>query len=292
MSAHLKWSDRFWTSADGLKLHYRDYDGPLDRPPILCLPGLTRNAADFEPVADRFAGEWRVLSVDFRGRGGSQHDPKAENYRPNIYVADLLKLLDQLGIADAVFVGTSLGGLVTMAMAANDSERIAGALLNDIGPEIDPHGLERIATYVGKPVTFDTFAAAVDRVSERNAGIYPDFSREQWEDFVRRIMRGDDESGWIFDYDMKIAETFAAPASSSEFDGWHYFRSLDGRPVTILRGETSDLLSADVAKRMTEEIEDCEMVTVPRVGHTPTFEEPESVAAVERLLQRVLSASG
>lgn len=292
MTASPNWSDRFWTSVDGLKLHYRDYDGPLDRPPILCLPGLTRNAADFEPIAHRFAGEWRVLSVDFRGRGKSSHDPKPENYHPKTYVEDLLKLLDQLGIADAVFIGTSLGGLVTMAMASNDSERIAGALLNDIGPEIDPRGLERIATYVGKPVAFESFAMAVDRVAERNAGIYPDFSRRAWEDFVRRIMRGDDETGWQFDYDMTIAQTFTAPADSTKFDGWRYFRALEGRPVTILRGELSDLLSADIAKRMCKEIEDCELVTVPRVGHTPTFEEPESVAAVERLLARVLAASG
>jgi len=290
MTASRKWSDRFWTSVDGLKLHYRDYDGPLDRPPILCLPGLTRNAADFEPVADRFAGAWRVLAVDFRGRGGSQHDPKSANYRPATYVGDLLKLLDQLGIADAVFVGTSLGGLVTMAMASNDSERIAGALLNDIGPVIDPRGLERIATYVGKPVTFATFADAVDRVSERNADIYPDFSRPQWEAFVKRLVRGHQSTGWQFDYDMKIAETFKGPADSNQFDGWHYLQALDGRPVTILRGELSDLLSEEVAQRMCGEIGDCELVTVPRVGHTPTFEEPESVAAVERLLSRVAAS--
>ena len=290
MIASPKWSDRFWTSVDGLKLHYRDYDGPLYRPPILCLPGLTRNAADFEPIADRFAGDWRVIAVDFRGRGQSQADPFSVNYRPATYVGDLLKLLDQLGIADAVFVGTSLGGLVTMAMASNDSERIAGALLNDIGPEIDPRGIERIATYVGKLITFATLAEAVDRISERNAEIYPDFGPDQWERFVRRIMRGDDRSGWHFDYDMKIAETFAAPADSAQFDGWHYFQALDGRPVTILRGGLSDLLSVEVAERMCSEISDCEFVTVSKVGHTPTFEEPESIAALERLLQRVSAA--
>ena len=100
------WSDRFWNSVDGLKLHYRDYDGPRDRPPIICLPGLTRNARDFEPVADRFAGEWRVIAVDFRGRGLSDHDPKPEQYLPVVYAADILKMLDQLGIADAVFICT------------------------------------------------------------------------------------------------------------------------------------------------------------------------------------------
>ena len=290
MNPHPKWSDRYWNSVDGLKHHYRDYPGPHGRPPILCLPGLTRNAADFEPVAERFAGEWRVLAIDFRGRGASERDPNPANYRPVTYVADLLKLLDQLGIADAVFVGTSLGGLVTMALAASDSERIAGALLNDIGPEIDPAGLARIATYVGKPARFETFAEAVDRVATRNADIHPGYSRAEWERVVRRLLRGSERDGWTFDYDLRIADNFTAPANPSEFEGWHYLDSLDGRPVTILRGELSDLLSPEVAARMCERLADCELVTVPGVGHPPTFDEPESIAALDRLLERVLVA--
>ena len=289
MNAPTDWSDRYWNSADGLKLHYRDYAGPHERPPILCLPGLTRNAADFEPVADRFAGEWRVLSIDFRGRGASERDPDAANYRPATYVVDLLKLLDQLGIADAVFVGTSLGGLVTMALAATDGERIAGALLNDIGPDIEPAGLDRIAGYVGKPARFESFSEAVDRIAERNADIHPDFARSNWERFARRLLRGNERDGWTFDYDLRIADSFTAPADPEQFDGWRYLDSLDGRPVTILRGELSDLLSAEAAERMRGRIGDCELVTIPRVGHAPTFEEPESIAALERLLERVLA---
>ena len=290
MNLHPDWSDRYWTSVDGLKLHYRDYAGPHERPPILCLPGLTRNAADFEPVAERFAGDWRVLAIDFRGRGGSAHDPEPANYRPATYVADLLKLLDQLGIADAVFVGTSLGGLVTMALAASDGERIAGALLNDIGPEIEPAGLARIATYVGRPARFKTLADAVDRVSARNADIHPGYSRSDWGRTVRRLLRGNERDGWTFDYDLRIADNFTAPANPSEFDGWHYLDMLDGRPVTILRGDLSDLLGVEVAARMCQRLADCELVTVPGVGHPPTFEEPESIAALERLLARVLAA--
>src|SRR6476619_1618159 len=99
-----KWTDRSWNSVDGLKLHYRDYDGNRDRPPILCIPGLTRNARDFEPIADRFAGDWRVIAIDLRGRGGSERDPDPSHYSPPYYVADVMKFLDQLGIADAVFV--------------------------------------------------------------------------------------------------------------------------------------------------------------------------------------------
>lgn len=285
------WADRFWTSVDGLKLHYRDYAGPHERPPILCLPALTRNAADYEALAARFAGEWRVLSVDFRGRGLSDPDPDPANYRPQTYVGDILKLLDQLGIADALFVGTSLGGLVTMALAASDSERIAGALLNDIGPEIELAGLERIATWVGQPAHFKTVAEAAARVAQRNAAVFPDYGGQEWLRFTRRLLRGDDDNGWDFAYDRAIARAFTAPADPAAFDGWAFLDALGGRPVTILRGELSDLLSADTARRMAERLDDCELVTVPRVGHAPTFDEPESLAALERLLERVLAAA-
>lgn len=290
MNPHPEWSDRYWTSVDGLKLHYRDYLGPHERPPILCLPGLTRNAADFDPVAASFAGEWRVIAVDFRGRGLSQRDPDPANYRPATYVGDLLKLLDQLGIADAVFVGTSLGGLVTMEFAASDAERIAGALLNDIGPDIAQAGLDRIADYVGKPARFASVAEAAERVAARNASVYPEFSPSDWDRFVRRLLTGSDAEGWTFDYDLRIADNFTLPADPAQFDGWGYLDALAGRPVTILRGERSDLLSESVAERMRGCLDDCELVTIPRVGHAPTFDEPESIAALERLLERVLAA--
>ena len=281
------WTDRYWNSADGVKLHYRDHDGNRDRPPILCIPGLTRNARDFAPVADRFAGDWRVISIDLRGRGLSAFDPDPANYKPMVYVADILKMLDQLGIADAVFVGTSLGGICTMALALGDRERIAGALLNDVGPVIDPAGIDRIGTYVGKEVRFSGFDDAVDQMAARNHDIYPDYDRGEWERFVHRLVR-EDGGELRFDYDMAIAGNFESAASAP--DVWPLYHALDGRPVTILRGELSDLLSAEVADRMARELDDVELVTVPRVGHAPSFDEPESLAALDRLLDRVLEA--
>ncbi len=281
------WTDRFWNSADGVKLHYRDHDGNRDRPPILCIPGLARNARDFEPVADRFAGDWRVISIDLRGRGLSAYDPDPANYRPMVYVGDILKMLDQLGIADAVFVGTSLGGVCTMALALGDRERIAGALLNDIGPVVDSAGIDRIMGYVGKATRFAGWDEAIDQVSSRNLDVYPDYSRAEWERFVRRMAR-EDGSSVIFDYDMAIASNFESAATAPEI--WPLFQALDGRPVTILRGELSDLLNAEVAARMATEISDVELVTVPHVGHAPSLDEPESLAALDRLLGRVLEA--
>ena len=282
-----EWTDRYWNSADGVKLHYRDHDGNRDCPPILCIPGLTRNARDFEPVADRFAGEWRVISIDLRGRGLSAFDPDPANYKPMVYVADILKMLDQLGIADAVFVGTSLGGLCTMALALTDRERIAGALLNDIGPVVDMAGIDRIAGYVGKEARFASWDDAVDQLAARNLDVYPDYTRPEWERFARRLARehGPDV---VFDYDMRIADNFESAVTAPEI--WPLYQALDGRPVTILRGELSDLLSTEVAERMASEIGDVELVTVPRVGHAPSFDEPESIAALERLLDRVLEA--
>ena len=282
-----EWTDRYWNSADGVKLHYRDHDGNRDRPPILCIPGLTRNARDFEPVADRFAGEWRVISIDLRGRGGSAFDPVSGNYKPMVYVADILKMLDQLGIADAVFVGTSLGGLCTMALALTDRERIAGALLNDIGPVVDMAGIDRIAGYVGKEARFAGWDEAIAQVAERTVDVYPDYGPAEWDRFVRRMAR-EDGPDVVFDYDMRIADNFERAATAPEI--WPLYQALDGRPVTILRGELSDLLSAEVAERMASEIGDVELVTVPRVGHAPSFDEPESIAALERLLARVVEA--
>ena len=282
-----KWGDRYWNSFDGVKLHYRDYEGNRERPPILCIPGLTRNARDFEPVADRFAGDWRVLSIDLRGRGLSAFDPIPANYKPMIYVADILKLLDQLGIADAIFVGTSLGGICTMALALGDRERIAGALLNDVGPVVNLAGIERIAAYVGKPLTFASWDDAIDQTAARAHDVYPDYGRPEWERFVRRMAI--EENGRVrFDYDMRIADNFAGAASAP--DAWPLYQALEGRPVTILRGELSDLLSAKVAERMATAIDDAELVTVSRVGHAPSFDEPESIAALERLLDRVIEA--
>jgi pimeloyl-ACP methyl ester carboxylesterase len=283
------WTDRYWYSAEGIRLHYRDHDGPRDRPPILCIPGLTRNARDFEPVADRYAGDWRVLSVDLRGRGESDPDPNPRHYAPPFYVADLLKLLDQEGIADAVFIGTSLGGLCTMLLAANDSDRIAGTLLNDIGPEIDQIGLERIGGYVGKEAGFASWEDASHMLATRNADIYPNWSGDDWDRFARRLCH-QTADGIQFQYDMRIAENFGAAANKPEANRWPLYGALAGRPVTILRGELSDLLSQEVAGQMAKALgEDAELVVVPDVGHAPTLEEPEAQDAIDRLLERVMA---
>jgi pimeloyl-ACP methyl ester carboxylesterase len=283
-----KWTDRFWYSAEGLRLHYRNYEGPRDKPPILCIPGLTRNAKDFEPVADRYAGQWRVICVDLRGRGLSDYDPDPSRYRPHHYVADILKLLDQEGIADAVFFGTSLGGICTMLLASTDADRIAGAMLNDIGPEIDQAGVDRIGGYVGREVRFDGWDEAIAALTERNRDIFPNWGPGEWDRFARRIMEETSE-GIGFQYDMRIADNFRAATEGPQGATWELYEALTGRPVLILRGERSDLLTDDTARRMAEALKaDAELVTVPDAGHAPNLEEPEAQEAMDRLLDRVL----
>ncbi len=283
------WSDRYWTSRDGLKLHYREYAGPADRPPVLCLHGLTRNCRDFESLADRLAGDWRVITVDFRGRGDSEYDPQPTRYAPPTYAADVLQLLDEQSIGEAVFVGTSLGGLTTMVVAAFAAQRIAGAVLNDVGPELDMAGIERIRTYVGQPAQFRDWDEAAARLSANHADRHPGYGRDEWLRYAKRVARETDR-GVEFDYDMAIAEPFKQmdDARVAAADAWPLFQALAGRPVLILRGEHSDLLSRETAERMREAVQGAELVTVPNVGHAPDFDEPEAVAAVDRLLQRVL----
>ena len=280
--------DRSIRTPDGLKLHYRDYAGPAEMPPILCLPGLTRNCRDFESVADRLAGDWRVIAPDFRGRGESQHDPDPTNYRPDIYVADMLKLLDQLGIADAVFLGTSLGGIVTMILAYGDEERVAGALLNDIGPEVDPRGIERIRSYVGRPLQWANWGEAAESLGEAQRDVFPQWQPTDWERFARRICRRSQDGVIVLDYDMAIAKPFASANEGTQPDLWPLLGGLKNKPVTVLRGETSDLFAADVATRMIDELgADAELVIISGVGHAPSLNEPQSVAAINRLLDRV-----
>ena len=280
------WTDRSWTSPDGLKLHYRDYPGRDDRPPLLCIPGLTRNARDFEPVAEAFFGEWRVLCPDLRGRGDSEYAKDPASYNPAQYVADIDALLAQAGIARFVAIGTSLGGIVTMLLAEKNAGRIAGAALNDIGPQIERAGVARIREYVGQGRSFPSWMHAARALKEMFGASFPDNDIQDWLRIAKRQMEVGGSGRIALDYDMKIGEAFSIPGAQEVGDLWPAWRALAGRPVLVLRGELSDILSRETLARMCEEVPDAECVTVPRVGHPPTLEEPESHAALARLLAK------
>jgi len=278
--------DRYFTVRDGLSLHYRDYPGPNDRLPILCLHGLTRNARDWEHFAERYSPRFRVLALDFRGRGGSDDDPSPMRYNPLTYAADVIELLDQLGIGQAIFVGTSLGGLVTMTVAAIAPQRIAATILNDVGPDVDRAGVDRILTYVGKDVRFDSWDEAARAIANNNRGAFDRFTHEDWVRMAKRNCR--EENGEIrFDYDMAIAEPFKTTGPTPHVDLWPLFRVLGSRPLLVVRGEKSDLLTVATAERMCREAPGMTLAVVSGVGHAPELNEPQAAAAIDTFLNAI-----
>lgn len=279
--------DGYWWSNDGLRLHYRDYPGRADRPPILCLPGLTRNARDFESVADRIGGEWRVIVVELRGRGESGYAKDPMTYVPLVYVQDVERLLGELALTRFVAFGTSLGGLVTMLLAATARETIEGALLNDIGPDLDPSGIGRIRNSVGKGGSFPTWLHAARAVAEANGAIYPENDLVAWLAMAKRLYRLNAGGRIVLDYDQKISEPFRLPGGESGIDLWPALDKLAEVPTLLLRGERSDVLTTATLEAMTRRLPESEAVTIAGVGHAPTLDEPEAVAAIDRLLTRI-----
>lgn len=280
-------ANRFWSSRDGLKLHFRDYPGNSDSPPVLCLPGLTRNARDFSHLAERLTGQWRVICPDLRGRGDSAYAKDSATYNPLQYADDLSLLLEAEGIERFVVIGTSLGGLLAMLLAMGNSQRLAGVVLNDVGPEISSEGLERIRGYVGQGRSFPTWMHAARALEEGQGPVFPNYAIADWLAMAKRCMVVGGNGRIVFDYDMKIAEPFGQPGGEAGVDLWPAFQALDGRPVTVLRGELSDILSLAILKKMAKSLKDCEAVTVPQVGHAPMLDEPAAIAAIDRLLARV-----
>jgi len=283
------WSDGYWVSSDGLKLHYRDYAGGASRPPILCIPGLTRNARDFEGVAAHLAGDWRLICAELRGRGESAHARDSMSYTPLTYLQDLEALIAELGLGRFILFGTSLGGLMTMLLAASGPGRIAGALLNDIGPELESRGLEHIRSYVGRSQNWPTWLHAARFLQEAQSDRYPGWTLDQWLIYAKRLCRLTSAGRIVFDYDMRIAEPFKLPGGDGGFDLWPAFRALNGIPSLIVHGEISDLLSGGTVAKMVAENTAMKSVTIPNVGHAPTLDEPEAVAAIDDLLKRVLA---
>lgn len=280
------WQDIFWWSTDGLRLHARDYPGDSDALPVLCLPGLTRNARDFDVLARRISGKRRVLAIDLRGRGESAYAKDPMTYVPLTYAQDIAALLADQGIDRFIAVGTSLGGTVAMLLAGILPGRIAGALLNDVGPEVDPAGVSRIRNYVGRSSVWPTWMHAARATQELNVETYPDWGVEDWLAMAKRLYRLNSAGRIVLDYDMKIAEPFRAPGNGTEPDMWRALAALGSIPLLVVRGGRSDILPADVAARMIAAVPGAELVTLPGIGHAPTLAEPAVQGAIDRLLAR------
>jgi pimeloyl-ACP methyl ester carboxylesterase len=282
------WRDVRFRSPDGLDLYARDYGPASGGPtPALCLSGLTRNSKDAHPVADRIAAGRRVVAPDYRGRGRSAYATDWRSYRVEVELADAMALLDTLGIGKVVVLGTSRGGLIAMLIAALHRERLAGVLLNDIGPVLEPDGLLRIRSYLGRPLRVTTWRGAVAALKRTNPG-FESLDEAQWLAFARRLYR-DEGCRPVLDYDPKLRRSFPTPAQIAAGAApplWDLLAGLDGLPVAALRGEHSDLLSPATHARMAKAVAGLDAVTVRERGHAPFLDEPESIAAIGRLLAR------
>jgi pimeloyl-ACP methyl ester carboxylesterase len=276
-------------AADGTQLYARDF-GALggDITPLLCLPGLTRNSLDFEPVYERFATSRRVIGMDFRGRGKSAHAADPLTYRPDVELQDTLAFLDALGIPRVAVLGTSRGGIVGMLMGTAAKSRLAGLCLNDVGCKLDAEGLLRIIAYVGEAQSHASWEAAALAFARSSVG-FGDVSQDAWASVVRRIYR-EDHGRIVQSHDLNLSATLPSPAdiaSGKIQELWGLLPALTDVPFALLRGAGSDLLSAETMGKMADAVPDLVCTTVQRRGHVPFLDEPESVSAITHWLERI-----
>lgn len=277
--------ERTLSAQDGLALYYRDYGDPTSPAvPVLCLTGLTRNSKDYHDLATRLSPSRRVICPDYRGRGRSAYDADWRNYQPTVYVNDIRHLLASLNIHSVIVVGTSLGAFLAMGMAVAAPTMVAGAVLNDAGPDIDAKGLNRILDYIGTDRPQPDWRSAVAVVRELFSSLSIN-TEEGWLRFARQTFREGDDGMLHFDWDVNLAKPMQKRGASLP-DLWALFRALRDIPVLSFRGEISDVLSPDTFERMGEGMPKLTRVTVPGVGHTPTLAEPEVLAALDAFLDQ------
>ena len=278
--------DVYYPSADGLRLHARDYgdeDAPLA---VLCLHGLSRNARDFEPVAERLSPRFRVICADQRGRGLSAYDPKPENYHPGTYVADMIALLDHLKLPRVAIIGTSLGGLMAMILAAGFPDRVSGIVVNDVGPEVAAEGLGKIQSYIDRATNVSNWEEAAEEVRVLFAAVFPNYGAAEWERMARQLYVEDETGMLVLDYDTHIADIFKN-IEPQALAMWPVFDAIPKVPFGLIRGELSNILAPAVMAEMQKRRPDIVSVEIPHVGHAPTLDEPGSRGVIDQVLGSV-----
>jgi pimeloyl-ACP methyl ester carboxylesterase len=280
------YTETLWTSHDGLRLYARVYEGPeASAKTVLCLHGLTRNSSDFEDLAPHLQSRYRVIVPDVRGRGRSARDPNPQNYQPAIYLQDIFGLMDTLGTARASIIGTSMGGLLAMMMGMAQRTRVASMVLNDMGPEVDPVGLERIKNYAGRLPPPKNWDDAIVQTHSMFARAWPNLSSDRWATLTRRAYRENESGVPAVDADPMIGEMLrAAPAATANL--WPFWKALKGIPTLAIRGAQSDILSAATFAKMKAENPELSQLEVAQRGHAPLLDEPECVAAIDTFLAR------
>ena len=285
----MNYVDVFYPSEDGLRLYARDYPGPTkDAPVVLCLPGLTRNSKDFAAVADELRATHRVVCPDQRGRGRSARDSDATHYCPDRYVQDMRTLLDLLKIRQVVIIGTSLGGLMAMIMMATDATRVVAGVLNDVGPQVDPRGIARIASYVGKTAPVNDWDAAAEQTAHTNGVAFPDYDPADWQAMARDVYVQEGTAP-ILDYDPTIAIGVASGTAAPNL--WPLFERIGTKPMLVIRGENSDILSAETLGEMRCRAPQLVAQNIAGRGHAPTLREPQARSAISKFLGGLVVAS-
>jgi pimeloyl-ACP methyl ester carboxylesterase len=278
--------EHFYRSIDGLNLFCRIYPasqaGAL---PVLCLPGLTRNSRDFTALAEHLQPQREVLTADLRGRGRSQWDSDSSHYQLPTYVQDVWSLLASCSLSRVAIVGTSLGALMAMVLAAMDPAKIAGIVLNDAGPELDPRGVRRIAGYAGKLAPVSSWAEAAAQTRSVYELALPGLTDAQWLGYARNGYRESADGVPVPDMDPKIAEAFKT-TTTAPVDLWPVYAQIKGVPILVIRGALSDILSAATVARMAGRPDVTQTVVANR-GHTPLLNEPECLAAIDSFLARL-----
>jgi pimeloyl-ACP methyl ester carboxylesterase len=279
-------SSNFYSSDDGLKLHYRDLGNDNGKYVIVCIPGLTRNSRDFDGFASRYAKNNRVICVDLRGRALSDYDKNWKNYHPLTYAKDVWTLLDKLSIQKVVIMGTSLGGLIAMVMSFQNNERIAGVILNDIGPEIDAMGLERIKKYAGLLPPIETWQEACEQTKQVYGPWLKGLDDSHWIKLAKRAYKLNSLNQPVLDMDVNISRAIKE-VGPQKGDPWQLFDSLKNTETLVLRGELSDILSFEILTKMHNRNPNLKSAIIPNRGHVPLLDEQTSVLAVEDFLKRI-----
>lgn len=275
-----------FTTSDGLQIYYEDTGSGQ---PLLCLAGLTRNCRDFDHIAPHLR-DTRLISMDCRGRGQSQYDPNWANYNLLREAQDVIELLDYLGLEKVTVLGTSRGGLIAMMLAAGHADRLAGVILNDVGPVLSADGLARIIDYVGKPPPWTSYAQAAAGLKAALGRDFPDLPDDVWT-HMAQAQYCEADGGLILRYDAHLRDALLAQIDAqadagSPPDLWPLFAALKPLPTGVLRGANSDILEAETLAEMQRRHPDLIVATVPNRGHVPLLDEPQSLTLIRQILEQ------
>jgi len=302
----MEYTENRYRSADGLELYYREY-GSGDQA-IVCLHGLSRNSKDFHDLAQHLSSRYRVVCPDLRGRGRSQYDPGGSNYNIVVYTQDIKQLFEAAGLEKPVLIGTSLGGFISLTMAHLAPERLRAIVLNDAGPEVDPVGIKRIMGYSGTSAPPRNWDEATALVKANHAVGLPEMPDSFWADYTRLTYRENEAGVPVAEVDPKVLNSLSKAQRVAKFlkflntmglvkrvrgvpvDAWESFHAVT-MPCLVLRGESSDILSAETVRKMQAVKPDLAVATIPNRGHAPLLDEPESLLAIDAFLANLEPAT-